>query len=67
MIVDNVRSLCKERGMSISALEKAANLGNGTISRWGSSSPRVDSLLSVAKCLGVPLDRLLLTEEQDSA
>lgn len=67
MLLENIRTLCKERGLSISTLEKAAKLGNGTISRWGESSPRVDNLLSVARCLGVTLEDLLGPDARDSA
>ena len=67
MLVDNIRNLCKERGISISALERASKLGNGTISRWDESSPRVDNLLSVAKCLDVTLDEILGLAAKDSA
>lgn len=59
MLIENIRALCAERGISISALEKGAGLGNGVISRWGESSPRLESVLAVASFLDVPVDRLL--------
>lgn len=59
MILKNIQALCKERNISISALEKAVNIGNGTISRWGESSPRVNSLKVVAEYFGVTVDDLL--------
>ena len=59
MIYDNVKALCEERGLSISAVEKQAGLGNGTIRGWNESSPTVDNLQSVAKVLDVEINELL--------
>lgn len=59
MIYDNVKRLSDEKGISISRLEKEAGLGNGTISGWKTSAPRLDSLQAVAKVLKVKVDKLL--------
>lgn len=59
MIFDNVKKLCDERRISIASLEKAIGLGNGTISGWKSSNPRVDILKKVADYFGVPLEYFL--------
>lgn len=59
MLVENIRALCVERGISIMALERGAGLGNGVISRWNESSPRLESVLAVAGFLGVSVDCLL--------
>lgn len=58
MIYDNVKAICEERNLPISALERMAGLGNGTISGWNESSPRLDKITAVAKALDVPLDAL---------
>ncbi len=63
MVVENIRALCMERHMSIAALEKEAGLGTGVIARWDKSSPRLESLLAVAKYLGVTVDSLLADEQ----
>lgn len=59
MIYENVKRLSDEKGISISRLEKEAGLGNGTISGWKTSAPRLDSLQAVAKVLKVKVDKLL--------
>lgn len=59
MILENVKRICKERNMTISALEKAAKLTNGAISKWEKSYPRADNLKAVADCLSVSTDELL--------
>ena len=59
MIVKNIENLCKERGITLSSLEKTLGFGNSTISKWNTSSPSVSKLLSVAKFFGVTVDELL--------
>ena len=59
MIYENVKALCEKKKMSLTALEKAAGLGNGTISGWRNSSPTVSKLQAVAKILGVKVSKLL--------
>lgn len=59
MIYENVKKIADEKGISISALEKKAGLGNGVISGWKTSSPTVANLKSVADVLHVNVDKLL--------
>ena len=59
MIYENVKKIAEEKGISISALEKKAGLGNGVISGWKTSSPTVANLKSVADVLKVKVDKLL--------
>lgn len=59
MLVENIRALCATRHISIAALERQVGLGNGVITRWDESSPRLESLLAVAKYFGVTVDSLL--------
>lgn len=51
--------LCRQRGISIAKLEREVGIGNGTIGKWGKSSPTVDSLKKVADHFGVSVDALL--------
>lgn len=66
MLLDNIRRLCKQQGISISTLEKAIHIGNGTISRWSESSPRIDNICAVAKFFGVTIDELLEGKDRKS-
>lgn len=59
MVLARILQLCKERGISVSRLEKEVGLGNATIRLWDSSSPRVDNLKRVADYFGVTVDSLL--------
>lgn len=59
MILENIERLCRERKISIAALEREAGIGNGVIRRWGKLNPRVDLLKRVADRLEVSVDDLL--------
>lgn len=63
-ISKNIRETAKMRGMSIKAIETGAHLGNGTISKWGKSSPSLANLEAVANVLNVPVSRLMETEQE---
>lgn len=61
MVYENIEKICEKKNISISALEKRAGLGNGTIGKWksGDVSPTIDSLCAVANALGIEVTRLL--------
>lgn len=59
MILKNITRLCKEKGVSIAKLERDTGIGNGTISRWGNSSPNIKNVKAVAEYFGVSVDALL--------
>ena len=63
MVFDNVKAICEERNLPISKLEQMAGLGNGTISGWKESSPRLDSITAVANALNIPLSALIGSEQ----
>ena len=66
MLVQNIQARCKLAGISISALEKAVGLGNGVISRWDASSPRLENVQIVAKYFGVSVDDLTADHENNT-
>ena len=59
MLVDKIRALCEERGMTIAALERELGFGNGVIARWEKHNPRVSAVKTVADYFGVTVDSLL--------
>lgn len=63
MIFENIMRLCAEKKISIAKLEREAGIGNGTVARWGESSPRVDSLQKVANYFGITVDELLARDK----
>lgn len=64
-LVDKIRNLANEKGMSLPQLETVLGLGNGTISRWKNSSPNTDKLQKVADYFSVSMDYLLGRENDD--
>lgn len=61
-IYDNVAEIAKKKGIPLYKLEKEAGLAQGAISKWKTTNPRVDSLLSVAQVLSVSIGRLTKSE-----
>lgn len=62
MIYKNIEARCREKGISVSALEKTLGLGNATIKGWSESSPKVSNLKKVADYFGCTVDELLKEE-----
>lgn len=59
MLLKNIKQLCKQKGIPISGLEREVGISNGTISRWGTSSPSVENVRKVAEYFGTTVDRLI--------
>lgn len=59
MIYENIKELCEKKNISIRTLEEKAVIGNGTIGRWKSSKPNLQTLEKVANVLDVPVSRLM--------
>lgn len=64
LIYENIRRLCKERGISVAQLEEKAGLKPGIAHRWKHSMPGADKLKAVADCLGVNMETLLGLEDR---
>ncbi len=58
-IYANIVQRCKDRKTSIAAVEKAAGIGNGTISGWENGYPRIDTLAKVAAALETTIEELM--------
>ena len=59
MLLDNIKRLCDQNGISICSLEKSIDVGNGTIGKWENRSPRLETVKKVADYFGVTVDELL--------
>lgn len=67
MVYENVVFLCRQRGMSISKLEKELGLGNATIRGWnGKYEPKTRTLSLVAAYFGVSMEELLHTDLREA-
>lgn len=58
-LLERIRELCKQHGVSIPILEKTTGIGNGTVGRWDTSYPRADKLRDVADYFSVSMDWLM--------
>ncbi len=65
-IVERIRQLCSQSNISIAALERQLNFGNGTIGRWNTASPTIERLGKVADYFGVSVDYLTGREEKET-
>lgn len=65
MLLKNIMRFCKERNISIAKLERETGISNGTISKWGTSSPTVENVRKVAAYLGTTVDALI-SDREDS-
>lgn len=59
MYYKKVKDYCKKNNIPIYVFEERCGLGNGTISGWVDSNPRIDSLEKVAAEMGITLAELL--------
>ena len=59
MIVNQITQQCVKKGITIAKLERETGISNGTIGKWGRSSPTVEKLEKVADYFGVSLDYLV--------
>lgn len=58
-IKEVIRSLAQAKALNLPKLESELGFGNGTISKWDTSSPSADKLQIVADYFGVTTDFLL--------
>ena len=66
MIYDKIKAICKQKGISVSAVEKEAGLSTGAISKWNTCSPTLENASAVAKVLECTVDDLLRSDESAS-
>lgn len=67
--IEKIKTLCKERGLSLYSLEKSLGMGNGTIGKWGlpNRKPNLDNVMAVANALGVSVSELTNESKKISA
>lgn len=67
ILFQRILYLIKKYNVSLYAVEKAAQLSDGALRRWGKSPPSCDRLMRVAQYFGVSVDFLLgLTDNPKS-
>lgn len=59
MIFDNIRRLCRERGISITKLEDDLGFARSYVCKWNRNEPGIRKVQKVADYLGVRIEELL--------
>lgn len=59
MIYTRIKTVAKEKGITIGELCSASGVKRSAMQEWDSHIPAADKLFSVAKCLGVSVESLL--------
>jgi transcriptional regulator with XRE-family HTH domain len=59
LIYENIKAISEKRGLSITEVERRANMSKGSISKWKNGNPTINNLQEVAKVLKVKVDTLI--------
>ena len=65
-ILDKVKILCKNKGVSQRKMEQDIGISNGASSKWGTSSPSIEIVQKLSNYFGVSIN-YLVTNECNSA
>lgn len=60
---DRIKSLCQQKGITVSKLERDAGLKPNSIKRWAECKPIANSLFAVARALEVDAESLIREDE----
>ena len=63
-LLDRVKLLCKENGISQGKMEKEIGISNGASSKWRTSSPSMEILQKLSNYFNVSLEYLTTGEEK---
>lgn len=58
-ILEVLNKYCEKNRTSIRALEEKAGIGNGTIGRWGESTPNLKTLKKISDTTNIPISKLV--------
>lgn len=59
MIYEKIKELCKEKGVSVTSVEKELGFSNGIISKWNKVKPIASNLKKIADYFGKPIEYFL--------
>lgn len=58
-LVRHIKWLARQKGMTLSDVEREAGLGSHTITRWDKVAPSYDKVVRVAQLLDVTVEQLI--------
>ena len=59
MLLDRVKALCKEKGVTLGEMREACGIGNGTMNKWDKTTPSLTNLKSIADYFDIPICSLI--------
>ena len=62
-MLEKIRTLAKEKGVTLAEVERSCGLGERSLSKWDKNIPSVDKVKRVADYFGITLDELVNTEK----
>ena len=62
-MVERILALIKQKGVSVSAVEKQLGFGNGAIKRFSTNSPSIDKIIVLSNFLNVSVEYILFGKE----
>lgn len=63
-LVERIRFLCSERGVSFNQFEKESGVGRGTAAKWDTNSPSIEKVSKAAEYFNVSVSYLLGEEKE---
>ncbi|EON72232.1 helix-turn-helix domain-containing protein [Lysinibacillus sphaericus] len=63
-LVERIKTLCKEKKITIAELERKNGISNGQIRKWDTSTPGIDKLITIANYFDTSIDYLLGRSDQ---
>lgn len=63
-LVERIKTLCKEKKITIAELERKNGISNGQIRKWDNSTPGIDKLITIANYFDISVDYLLGRSDQ---
>ena len=65
-MVDRLLALIKQKGLSVSAVERKLGFGNGAIKRFSTNSPSIDKIIALSNFLNASVEYILFGKQQTS-
>lgn len=62
---ERIKTLCKEKGITVNKLEKTLGFGTGYVAKLDNSTPNTAKIQLIADYFGVSLDYLMTGEKPD--
>lgn len=66
-LLDRVKILCKEKGISQGKMEKEMGISNGASSKWKTSSPSMEILQKLSEYFNVSVDYLMTGKDKSNS